>query len=139
MKIVKDGDSNICAMADRHYSRKTIGANRIAGPGEHIILTNDKREYVIGFRKQLYRLDNQIGIECFIFRNEGSELSSDLLITAENFIVGKWGQGIRVFTFVNPAKIKSHNPGFCFKKAGYKIDGKNKKGNLIVLSKTILV
>jgi len=132
--IVPDSDVRACRLADRHYSRKTIGSNRMAGPGEHLILITPDADAVIGFRLTRFRLDNQKGVECFIFRNEGKTLSSFLLERACPYVFAKWNH-TRLFTYINPSKIKSSNPGCCFKKAGWKLAGTNKFGNLLVFEK----
>lgn len=133
---VPDSDVRACQLADRHYSRKTKGSNRMSGPGEHLILIDQAASFIVGFRLVRYRLDNQQGIECFIFRNESQALSSQVLADALPLVVRKWGN-TRVFTYVNPSKIKSSNPGCCFKKAGFKTCGTNKTGKLIILEKNI--
>lgn len=40
--------------------------------------------------------------------------------------------GERFYTYVNPRKIKSTNPGYCFICAGWKVCGKI-KGDLVIL------
>ena len=42
----------------------------------------------------------------------------------------------RFFTFVNPGKVGSPNPGYCFKKAGWRHVGRTKKRGLHILEKT---
>jgi len=123
--IVPDSDIRALQLADRHYSRKTIGSKRMAGPGEHLILVDEAGTFVIGFRKQKYRLDGQQGVECFIFRNESQALSSLILDRALSFVLERWGH-TRLFTYIAPNKIKSINPGCCFKFAGWVSAGCNK-------------
>jgi len=125
MIIVPDSDVRACRLADMHYSRKTPGSNRMAGPGEHLVLVDEGGLFVLGFRKTLFRKDGQKGIECFIFRNTGEALSSQILTRAEPFILVKWGR-CRLFTYIAPRKIRSVNPGCCFKKAGWVSAGRNK-------------
>ena len=63
--------------------------------------------------------DNQNGINCSVFRNEGPILSSVLILEAEQLAWSRWPRE-RLYTYVNSKKIQSVNPGFCFKKAGWK-------------------
>jgi hypothetical protein len=71
---------------------------------------------------------------CSIFRNEGPLRSSDLILEAEQLAWRRW-PGQRLFTYVWPAKVKSVNPGYCFKMAGWQQCGRNKDGRLIILEK----
>jgi hypothetical protein len=73
-------------------------------------------------------MDHQEGICCSLFRNEGHELpSSRLILEAEWLAIERWGPG-RAYTYVNPRKIRSCNPGCCFKMAGWKRSGTTKRG-----------
>ena len=125
----KDGDVECRAMADRHYSRKTRGAALFVGPGRKIVLRNTEGSWVFVWRNALLREDGQTGWECTIFRNESEELSSEIILKCETYVEG------RKFTYVEPSKIKSVNPGYCFKKAGWKQIGHNKDGRLVLLTK----
>jgi hypothetical protein len=71
---------------------------------------------------------------CTAFRNEGSTLSSDLIIDAVSATRWKFGEppDHGFITFVNTAKTKSVNPGYCYKKAGWRQIGKT-KGGLVAL------
>ncbi len=105
----------------------------MGGPGEKLILITPDNDAVFGWRKIVFRLDKQDGIECFIFRNEGPILSSYLILLAETFAREKW-PGERLFTYVNGGKIRSTNPGHCFLMAGWQRCGKS-KGGLTILDK----
>ncbi|MDQ3802518.1 MAG: hypothetical protein M3416_01485 [Acidobacteriota bacterium] len=74
--------------------------------------------------------DGQEGVNCAVFRNEGDRLSSDLILEAERWAWAKW-PGERLYTYVNPRKVRSANPGYCFLKAGWRKSGESKKGLLI--------
>ena len=76
---------------------------------------------------QRYRLDLQVGINCMVFRNEGSMLSSELIRAADELAWGRW-PGERHFTFVDPGAVASANPGYCFIKAGWRRCGYTAKG-----------
>ena len=41
--------------------------------------------------------------------------------------------GERLYTYVNPKRIKSDNPGYCFKIAGWKVCGVTKVNKLVIL------
>jgi len=131
---IKDGNPRARALADRHYSRKTIGANLFIGPGKKLVLMTEDGKVLFAWRKSVYRLDGQKGIECTIFRNEGPELSSELIKEACLWAWHYW-PGERLFTYIDPRKVKSKNPGYCFKKAGWRKCGIS-KGGLVILENT---
>jgi hypothetical protein len=96
-----------------------------------VLLTTDGRALFV-WRK--FRSDDgQEGINCAIFRNEGPKLSSGLILEAEPLAWRRW-PGERLYTYVNPKKVKSTNPGYCFLMAGWRKCGKT-KGGLIILEK----
>jgi hypothetical protein len=80
------------------------------------------------------RMDGQAGYYCSIFRNESSRLSSEIIIEAVMLAFAKWGPN-RVFTYVDPRKIRSSNPGYCFQMAGWKKLGLTKRGDKLLLAK----
>lgn len=126
--VAKDGDVDLREMADRHYSRRSVGSALFVGPGEKIVLTSPRKNWVFCWRRARYRKDAQVGWECTLFRNESPELSSKIIAACEAFVVG------RKFTYVNPAKIRSRNPGYCFLCAGWKKVATTQAG-LILLAK----
>jgi len=73
------------------------------------------------------RMDGQHGYNCAIFRNESDRKSSDIILECEDIALHRWGSN-RLYTYVNPAKIRSVNPGYCFKMAGWQKCGKSKSG-----------
>lgn len=138
---VSDGNLIAFSIFQRHYSyrkhRRTQGKNgkRIAGPGETIILIGKDSKALFVWKKQKYNQDGQSGVNCTVFRNESTFLSSELLREAEEIAVARW-PGQRLFTYVNPRKIKSKNPGYCFKVHGWKQCGISKTRKLIILEKS---
>jgi hypothetical protein len=65
------------------------------------------------------RMDGQTGYNNAIFRNESPRLSSEIILEAEHHAIARWGPN-RMYTYIDPAKIKSANPGYCFKVAGWR-------------------
>ncbi len=119
-------------MADRHYSRNKVGSPQFCVPGRNLVLRSAIGDVLFVWIWQQYRRDNQKGYYCSIFRNESMRLSSEIILEAEKRAVEKWGTN-RFFTFVNAEKIKSVNPGYCFKKAGWKREGFTKGGKIILV------
>ena len=134
---VKDGFAAARYLFDRHYSRHHYKDGRkprmFVGPGEKMVLmTNDSKALFV-WRK--FISDNgQTGVNCAIFRNESDALSSTLILEAEAIAWQRW-PGERLYTYVDSKKIKSTNPGYCFKIAGWHECGRTKVNGLVILEK----
>lgn len=72
----------------------------------------------------------QEGVNCAAFRNESEQRASDLILAAEVEARTRWPTE-RFYTYVNPAKVRSRNPGYCFVCAGWRKCGTTKGGLLI--------
>lgn len=137
---IRDGDEHACSMFERHYSaekslrlRRERGTKLIAGPGYKIVLATPCRRALFVWRKFISK-DGQEGVNCAVFRNEGAGLSSELIMAADALADERW-PGERHFTYVNPRKIRSTNPGFCFLQAGWRRCGVTKHRKLIILER----
>ena len=130
--VSRDANPDARKLADNHYSRKTKGATFFCGPGEKLVLMTPDKKALFVWRKNKYRQDGQKGVECTIFRNEGTRLSSKLIKRAVKLAREKW-PGVRLFTYVDPSAIKSTDPGHCFKRAGWRKIGTNQNGKLVLL------
>lgn len=130
---VRDGNTTVSAIYDRHYSRgpASLGHLRVAGPGEKMVLLSPCARAIFVWRKFISK-DNQVGINCAIFRNEGAGRSSDLIRSAMELAWSKW-PGERFYTYVNPRRVRSANPGYCFLMAGWRRCGITKTRKLLVL------
>jgi hypothetical protein len=131
---VKDGNLTGLEMYLRHYSacRYKDGRCRklFCGLGEKMVLLSTCGGALFVWRKFI---DNsgQRGVNCAVFHNESGILSSELIKEAAALAWKRW-PGERLYTYVNPKKIKSTNPGCCFKAAGWRGCGVT-KGGLLVL------
>lgn len=131
---VKDGDLSIRQMLNRHYSARRYKDNRrvvlSAGPGEKMILKTV--DGGAGFIWRKFISDNgQTGVNCAMFRNEaGIYKSSELILEAEQLAWQRW-PGERLYTYVDQKSIRSANPGYCFKVAGWRKCGTSKGGKII--------
>jgi len=134
---IRDGDPRARAMLDRHYSARRYKDGRrprkLVGPGEYIMLMTADSSALFVWRK--FHSDNgQEGVNCAVFRNERCPvLSSQLIEEACELAWQRW-PGERLYTYVNPKRIKSPNPGYCFKQAGWTVCGKT-KGGLVILER----
>jgi hypothetical protein len=130
---VWDGNPTAAALYDRHYSRnpKAKGDPRIAGPGEKIVLLTPCARGLFVWRKFISK-DGQQGVNCAIFRNEGAGQSSALILAAMVIAWARW-PGQRLYTYVNPRRVRSANPGYCFQRAGWRRCGITKTRKLLIL------
>ena len=78
------------------------------------------------------RMDSQTGYNCALFRNESDRLSSEIILEAEQMAFDKWGPN-RCYTYIDQTKIKSVNPGYCYKMAGWKQEGISKGGKVLLV------
>ncbi len=133
----KDGDEFCRAVFQRHYSFRRYKDGRrqnlFVGPGEKVVLLTANGDALFIWRK-FKSGDGQRGINCAAFRNESDTLSSALILDAESVAARRW-PGERLFTYVNPRRIKSSNPGYCFKLAGWNACGVTKWNRLTILEK----
>lgn len=127
-------DPEMAALADRHYSRRTIGARQFCYSGRKLVLRNTEGTvlFVWMWPDDDKRMDDQTGYSNAIFRNESKRRSSDIILEAEGHAIQKWGPN-RFYTYVDPGKIASPNPGYCFKMAGYKFVRVSKGGKHLLV------
>jgi len=128
-------DPEMAALADRHYSRRTVGARQFCYAGRKLVLRDTRGDvlFVWMWPFDEMRMDGQTGYNCAIFRNESARRSSAIILEAEDAAIKKWGPN-RLYTYVDGRKIRSTNPGFCFQSAGWRKAGKS-KGGLTLLVK----
>ncbi len=113
---VRDGDLRALGLYSRHYSAMKVRARftitpignraRFVGSGEHVVLLTERSDALFAWRLQRFRKDAQTGIECAVFRNEGGQRSSALVQEAVVLAWKRW-PGQRLFTFVDPSKVRS--------------------------------
>lgn len=131
-------DPRAVALFQRHYScrpDRKFGSGQpqqFIGPGECIVLLLADADGLFCWRREKYRRDSQTGVCCTVFRNESALRSSALIQEAMAAAWEKWPRE-RLFTFVAPGKIRSSNPGFCFKKAGWRQCGTTAIHNHVIL------
>lgn len=133
--FVSDGDLRARALFRRHYTYRRYRDGRdpklFAGPGEKMVLMTTGCDALFVWRK-FRSADGQRGINCSIFRNESPILSSVLIKEAMRLAWERW-PGERLYTYVNPHKVKSPNPGYCFKVAGWRVCGITRAKKLLIL------
>jgi len=132
--VTSQYDQECRVLADRHYSRRTIGASQFCYSGRKLVLRNGEGSvlFVWMFPDEAMRMDGQAGYNCAIFRNESTRRSSEIILEAEKLAFEKWGAN-RMFTYIDPRKVKSSNPGCCFKMAGWHFSAISKKGKHLLV------
>jgi hypothetical protein len=111
-------------------------------PGETVVLLPQKGDAVFGWWRPhpasgLKTLNGLDGWTCTIFRNESEYRSSDLIRAAETFLLGL---GVTIgpdgfITYVWDKRVRSVNPGYCFKLAGWRKTGRSADGKKTLLQK----
>ena len=137
----RDCDPRAFALYSRHYTFRDYRDRRrrdpsnptrfsFVGPGEKmVLLTLDCRALFVW--RKFKSDDGQEGVNCAVFRNESPALSSELILEAEKLAWERW-PGQRLYTYVAPSHVRSANPGYCFKKAGWLVCGSTRRGLLIL-------
>ncbi len=130
-RAVRDANRDAFVLFTRHYTyrhsdkRKAAG-RKFVGPGAYIVLLSPQNDALFVWRK-FRPMDGQLGVNCAAFRNESDHRSSDMIRDAETWAWARW-PGLRLWTYVNPRKVKSRNPGYCFKAAGWRFCGLTSRG-----------
>jgi len=133
----KDGDPTCRTIFRQHYSYKPYRDGRdpalFIGPGEKLVLLTPCARALFVWRRFISG-DGQHGVNCAVFRNDGAGLSSDLIREADAIADERW-PGERHYTYVNPRRIRSSNPGYCFLAAGWRRCGVTKWNRLHILER----
>lgn len=135
-------DPRTAALADRHYSRRKVGSPQFMPPGQTVILLSHDEQAVFGWWRPhpdsgISSMNGLDGWTCTIFRNESPTLSSAMIFDGElalyqaGYDIGPDG----LLTYVWDSRVRSTNPGFCFKKAGWKCIGRSADGRKTLLWK----
>ena len=133
-------DPRALAIYERHYSARHYADGRkrvqFVGPGEcMVLLTVACDALFVWVRNRMERYDGQEGVNCPVFRNESPVLSSDHIREADERAWHRW-PGERHFTYVEDAKVRrKRDPGRCFRKAGWRVCGRNADGRLTLLER----
>ncbi len=134
-------DPRAVLLYSRHYSckksKKTVKDWLNAGitpPGESMTLLTSDGAALFVWVWQRFKLLDQGGVNCAVFRNEAPDkyLSSELIREAERIAWQRW-PGARLYTYVDGRAV--HGDGLCFKKAGWRKLKERTKNGLIILEK----
>lgn len=122
-------DQRARRIADRHYSRQSVGSPQFMPNGKTLVLLSDDGRAVWGVCENLP--PNPPGAaprwRCTIFRNEGAGLSSALIREATEKTLDYWTRHyggaphrVPLTTEIDPSKTRpKRDPGRCFRRAGW--------------------
>jgi len=132
-------DPRVARLADRHYSRKTVGAAQFAPPGRILVLRTADADaaWVTSWPLPEYVLGAWPGAwVCSLFRNESPALSSALIVEAVAATRWRFGEvpAEGMVTFVDEDKVRpKRDPGRCFRRAGFVPAGRTTDRGLLIL------
>ena len=139
-------DPRAAVIADRHYNRQKIGSPQFVPPGRCMVLLTENADalWITSWPLAEYVKHAWAGAwVCSCFRNEnqynrknrGGHLSSQLI--AEAVAATRWFYGtspsLGFVTFVDSSKVRSKQPGACYRAAGWQEVGHTKINNLLAL------
>lgn len=109
---VKRDNAEARALADRHYSRQTIGAREFMPPGRTFVLLAPGA--VWGVCENVFRGRRRLRVT--IFRNESEVRSSELVTEATLLTLARFGlNGLVLETEVDASAVRhKRDPGRCF-------------------------
>lgn len=138
-RVSDKGDPALCKLADRHYTRQSPGSPQWTRPGFNFVLTHYDKAVFVWWRPKweanINRMDGLRAIECTIFRNESSTLSSSLIFEACEWLASY--EAIAALKLdpikdapdglitgvssekTNKRRSKHSLPGKCFREAGF--------------------
>lgn len=126
---VRRTDPRARVLADRHYSRQTVGAPEFMANGRTLVLLTHCASAVWGVIQNLDPVGNE-RFRCSIFRNESLTLSSVLIREATWRTYAFWVRryhglpGAPLTTEVDPDRtLRKRDPGRCFRRAGWSVRG----------------
>lgn len=128
-------------LADRHYSRQSVGSPQFVKPGRCLVLIteNDKGLWVTSWPFAEFVKHGWPGAwECSLFRSEGDELASEMITEAVAATRAYFGEPppLGFVTFINPIKVRpvvirgAPTFGYSWLKAGWKYVGTTGEGKL---------
>ena len=119
-------DTRARRLADRHYSRQTVGAQEFMASGRTLVMLTDDALAVWGAIENLDPVGNRRW-RVSIFRNEGDTLSSELVAEATERTLAYWRRRygglppVPLTTEVDPDLTRAkRDPGRCFLRAGWR-------------------
>lgn len=133
------GDPVARAVADRHYNRQSPGSAKFTPPGSNVVFRTGEGQAVWSTAWPLAEYVRHEWAGAWIntiFRNESPHLSSELILEAVAATRFLWGEPpeLGLVTMVDRSKVRAkRDPGYCYLRAGFRVLGRTKINDLIVL------
>jgi len=128
-------DPRALALADRHYSRQKPGTPQFVRNASNIVMLTPRADALwVSIFERFARHDWRGAVECALFRNEGTLLSSTLIREAIAATLYLWPSPPLIITMIDEDKVRhKRDPGRCFRKAGFTELGRTRKRKRLVL------
>lgn len=123
--VTTRSDAAVRALRSRHYSTLGATGRTVGPPGRVLILrTSDGLAgWISHWPRADLALDKLDAFRCSLFRNEGPRRSSELIREAMVLTEAAWGAPPDGWiTWIEPGKVASSIPGYCFRRAGWRRD-----------------
>lgn len=119
-------DEAVRALRSRHYSTLGSTGRTVGPPGRVLVLrtADGLAAWITHWPAAELALDRIDAWRCSMFRNEGPRRSSELIREAMAMTAATW-EGPPPdgwLTYVEPGKLASEVPGWCFRRAGWRRD-----------------
>jgi hypothetical protein len=136
--LTNRADPSAAKVADRHYTRQSIGSRQFVQPGRCLVLRTASADalWVTSWPYAKYVRHAWAGAWiCSLFRNEAPDRyrSSALVTDAVAATRAAWPDvpPLGFVTFVDPNKTRrKRDPGRCFRRAGFHVVGSTKGGRI---------
>ncbi len=133
--LTKESDVACLAMYERHYSCYRYADGRqssaVRRPWREGCTANEHPQMLCGCGAALLTTAASKGLIAPCSVTESGHQSSSLIRQADKIADCLWPDS-RHYTYVDPARVASKNPGFCFIAAGWRKCGRTKGGLLIM-------
>lgn len=131
-----------------HYSRRKPDSPQFMPPGETIVLIDREQTAVWGWWRPhpssgIRAMNGHDGWTCSVFSRHGGPRASELVLDAERALALLTASGQTagpcgpsgMLTYVWRSKVRSSNPGYCYKVAGWSKIGTCARGSKDLLAK----
>jgi len=126
-------DPTAVDIADRHYNRQKPGTPQFVPPGRCLVLLGEGALWTTSWPLPEYVQHRWPGAWInSLFRKEVAGLASEFIVEAVAATRWYWPDvpELGMVTFVDPDKVESENPGYCYLMAGFERDGETEGGLL---------
>lgn len=124
--ITTRSDEAVRALRSRHYSTLGSTGRTVGPPGRVLVLRtlDGQAAWITHWPAAELALDHLDAWRCSMFRNEGPRRSSELVREAMDITEARWGTSPPDgwVTWIEPGKVASSMPGWCFRRAGWRWD-----------------